>query len=256
MMSAKARPIARRLRTWVKGSGHSSYRVASVDVRDQFIQRVVAGGSFAEVGGLWGTVSEKISVAAKAGATSLTMIDAEQPEGELWTKFRDRLAGFGLKQYECISGDICEFGLQPDAPVYDVVHCSGVLYHHPNPMRMLEALRRITKKHLILTSAVTQEIVKNELGKYTVPSSGLIFVPALSDRDRQILAKYWTEKAGVEVCYGISEPVPHWDTSAFGPWWFLPTVTAMKAMATSCRFRIIDSGPFWNNNVPQCCWKR
>ncbi|MBV8902119.1 MAG: hypothetical protein JOZ22_00660, partial [Acidobacteriia bacterium] len=103
-------------------------------------------------------------------------------------------------------------------------------------------------KHLILTSAVTQETIQNKLGKYTVPPSGVIFVPALNERERQIIAKYWTEKAGVEVCYGISVPV-QWKISEFGPWWFLPTVTAMKAMVTCCRFRIIDSGPFWNNNA-------
>lgn len=219
-----------------------------MDLRDEFIKRVVPGQSFADVGGLWGTVNEKVSVAANAGAASLTMIDVAGLQGELWTKFHDRMKGLGLTEYLCTSGDICEFGFQPGTPVYDVVHCSGVLYHHPHPMRMMEALRRITKKHLILTSAVTQEVVKNKLGKYTVPPSGVVFVPALAERDRKILAKYWTEKAGVEVCYGISEPV-NWDTSVFDPWWFLPTATAVQAMATCCRFRVVDSGPTWNNNA-------
>jgi hypothetical protein len=223
-------------------------QLPSKDLRDEFIKRVVDGHSFADVGGLWGTLSEKISVAANAGAASLTIIDVAEPESELWSKFRDRLAGFGLTGYQCISGDICKFGFEPSAPVYDVVHCSGVLYHHPNPMRMLEALRLITKKYLILTSAVTQETIKNKLGTYTVPPSGVIFVPALNERHRQILAKYWTEKAGVKICYGISEPV-QWDLSNFDPWWFLPTAPAMLAMATCCRFRVLDSGPTWNNNA-------
>ena len=41
------------------------------DVRDTYIAQVVAGKSFADVGGLWGTVNEKVSVvvAANTGRT-------------------------------------------------------------------------------------------------------------------------------------------------------------------------------------------
>ena len=45
------------------------------DVRDTYIRQVVAGKSFADVGGLWGTVNEKVSVAHAYGARALTMID-------------------------------------------------------------------------------------------------------------------------------------------------------------------------------------
>ena len=37
------------------------------DVRDTYISQVVAGKSFADVGGLWGTVNEKVSVAHTHG---------------------------------------------------------------------------------------------------------------------------------------------------------------------------------------------
>jgi hypothetical protein len=233
-----------RIGSQVKEPQPTSY----VDLRDDFIRRVVAGHSFADVGGLWGTVNEKVSVAANAGAASVAMIDVAEPGAELWSKFRDRLAGLGLPECPCISGNICELSFSASRPVYDVVHCSGVLYHHPNPMLMIEALRRITKKHLILTSSVTQQTIRNELGTYTVPPSGVVFVPALNDSERQILAKYWAETARAGTCYGISEPA-RWDTSDFDPWWFLPTPTAMTAMATCCRFRVVDSGPHWNNNA-------
>ena len=37
------------------------------DVRDTYIRQVVAGKSFADIGGLWGTVNEKVSVAHTHG---------------------------------------------------------------------------------------------------------------------------------------------------------------------------------------------
>ena len=42
------------------------------DVRDTYISQVVAGKSFADVGGLWGTVNEKVSVAHAHGARGLS----------------------------------------------------------------------------------------------------------------------------------------------------------------------------------------
>ena len=44
------------------------------DVRDTYIGQLVAGKSFADVGGLWGTVNEKVSVAHTHAARTLTMI--------------------------------------------------------------------------------------------------------------------------------------------------------------------------------------
>ena len=41
------------------------------DIRDVFIRRVATGRSFVDVGALWGTVNEKVSVAKGAGATTM-----------------------------------------------------------------------------------------------------------------------------------------------------------------------------------------
>ncbi len=218
------------------------------DLRDDFIERVVKGRTFADVGGLWGTINEKVSVAARTQAASLAMIDISPSGGELWKQFRARLSSCGVESCECISSDVCAVASSAQAPRYDVVHCSGVLYHHPNPIFLLEALRRITGQYLILTSAVTQEHIANELGSYDVPPSGVIFVPALSAREREILWKYWRENAGAGGCYGISEPV-QWDSRNFGPWWWLPTPDAMLAMAKCVGFEVVESGKTWNGNA-------
>ena len=64
------------------------------DPRDAFIARVVRGKSFADVGGLWGTVNEKVSVAHAAGAASLAMVDISE-WGDRWNEFETRRRQLG-----------------------------------------------------------------------------------------------------------------------------------------------------------------
>ena len=51
------------------------------DYRDDFIARVVRGKSFVDVGGLWGTVSEKVSVAHAAGAAQREVMNVPRRFG-------------------------------------------------------------------------------------------------------------------------------------------------------------------------------
>lgn len=219
------------------------------DPRDVFIARVVEGRSFADVGGLWGTVNEKVSVAAKAGARrdGLGMIDISVPDSVLWPKFRERMAEQGVGKWRETIADISLYR----GEVYDVTHCSGVLYHHPNPMMILSGLRRATGRHLVLCSAVTQQRIENEQGVYEVPRSGAVYVPALNERERAVLAKYWSA-IGVGV-HGITEKSEYRvrDDNSFdaGPWWWLPTPDCMVAMAQSAGFRLVDQASLWNDNA-------
>jgi Methyltransferase domain len=212
------------------------------DARNSFIAQVVAGKTFADVGGLWGTVNEKVSVASKHRAAALAMIDITEEGGALWQAFEARMMDLGVRDYRCHATDICAVSdLQ-----FDVVHCSGVLYHHPNPHVLLDALRRATREHLILSSAVTQEVVENKHGTYRIPPSGVIFVPALTDEERKILGAYWTA-VGAEA-HGITHPA-HYKPSDFGPWWWLPTAHALQAMARVAGFEVIGEAPIWRRNA-------
>ena len=212
-----------------RAGGGSKLQQETMDVRDDLIREVVAGRSFVDVGGLWGTVNEKVSVAVAAGAESVTMLDITPPDTELWTLLHERLTNLGVNDYARISGDVNKLGNQEGFPAFDVVHCSGVLYHHPEPLHLIRSLRKITRRHLILTSAVTQERIENDLGVFQIAASGVLFVPALQENERKIVAKYWTEHAGA-VAWGITEPVK-WNLEDSAPWWYLPTAHAMTAMA-------------------------
>ena len=112
------------------------------DVRDTYIGQVVAGKSFADIGGLWGTVNEKVSVAHAHGARGLAMIDVSPTDSELWALFDERRRTLRLPAVECVSADILTLVEADPCPQFDVVHCSGVLYHMPEPMQFLRALRK------------------------------------------------------------------------------------------------------------------
>ncbi|MEG4301231.1 tetratricopeptide repeat protein [Microcoleus sp. D3_18a_C4] len=218
------------------------------DLRDRYIARVVKGKTFAEVGGLWGTVNEKVSVASKYGAVSLTMIDVSPASSHWWQDFHDRMTSLNIANYHCINQDITQIQLGDIGEPYDVVHCAGVLYHHPHPLQILVALRQITREHLIFTSAITQEVIDNELGRYEIPASGVMFVPALDDAERAILTAYWRPYINNHQLIGITEKAV-FDMNDFAPWWWLPTATALEAMCEVAGFKVLDKGLTWNNNA-------
>jgi hypothetical protein len=212
------------------------------DLRDEYLSRVVRGRTFADVGGLWGTVNEKVSVAHRLGATAVTMIDM-QPEGnEWWHRFHERMRSLDISGYQSICAQLDA----ASGATYDVVHCSGVLYHHPNPLGLLADLRAITRRHLVLTSAITPAHVSNDAGDVQIGASTALFVPALDDAQRRVLAVHW-KAAGAEVL-GITQAVDY-RLDDFGPWWWLPTVDALRAMVAACGLRIDDGGHTWNRNA-------
>jgi hypothetical protein len=211
-----------------------------------FLGRVVRGRTFADVGGLWGTVNEKVSVAHTLGAADLTMIDMIPADGELWETFRERIGGLGVPDCRRVSRTITDvssvLGLG-----FEVVHCSGVLYHHPNPLALLAALRAMTIRHLVLTSVIVPQVVSNEHGEYRLPRSGIIFLPALDEEERAILGHYYQQSSGA-VGAGLTTPYDY-SLLDLEPWWWLPTSEALRVMCQATGFLVRDSAHFWGGNA-------
>jgi 2-polyprenyl-3-methyl-5-hydroxy-6-metoxy-1,4-benzoquinol methylase len=218
------------------------------DPRDHFISRVARGRSFADVGGLYGTVSEKLSVAHSHGATDLTMIDIVPEGNELWQAFSDRMQQLGISGYETISKSILDLAESPDHPRYDVVHCTGVLYHMPDPIRLLSALRKITRKYLVLGSAVTATSISGNGETLNVPPAASLFIPALKEHERAILEGYWRPFVGSDAL-GLTREQKSWDMEDFAPWWWLPTVDCIRAMCESAGFDFEGGAHYWNDNA-------
>ena len=67
-----------------------------------------AGKTFAEVGGLWGTTNERASVAHRAGARDLTMVDLSPADSKWWPLFEARRIQFGVPPVRSVSGDVMQ----------------------------------------------------------------------------------------------------------------------------------------------------
>jgi hypothetical protein len=216
------------------------------DPRDLFVSSVVQGRSFADVGGLWGTVSEKVSVAHAAGAASLAMIDISSRD-DRWDEFDARRRSLGVPEVRTVRGDIQELvDAMPDLR-FDVVHCSGVLYHLPEPYRLLRALRRASNAHVVLASTVTATTIVNDAGRLEVPEGSALFVPALTPAERAIVGAHWRPYVG-DNALGLTRDVASWSLSDFGPWWWLPTPRALATMCETAGFRVRDQASFWDGN--------
>jgi hypothetical protein len=218
--------------------GRKPHQPSGADAKDEFIQRVSAGKSFCDVGGLWGTVGEKVSVAHAAGAARLAMVDVE-PEGtELWQSFDERMAAKGIAGVERISADINQ-GTFPDR--FDVVHCSGVIYHSPNPLQTLGALRRLAGEHLILGSVVVPNEIRNDAGSISFAAGQALFLPHVDEATLAVVRRHLDEP-GFQAL-GVNLPT-EWRADDYGPWWWLFTASVLRQLLAATGFVVVDEAPY------------
>lgn len=215
----------------------------SDDIRNDFIARVAPGKTFADVGPLWGTENEKMSVAWASGASDVTAVDIVPPGHELWDKLDDRLARVGSPGVKRLPSANLD-RIDTSAHSWDVVHCSGIIYHCPNPMHTLTQLRGLAAEWLILTSMVVPETFSSPSGTVTMrPGQGL-FIPALDAEAGQIASEFLTAN-GVIGATGVNVAVDEWDVTDYGPWWWLLSPSAVNALLVTAGFTIVDEGPSW-----------
>ncbi|MHB1058751.1 MAG: hypothetical protein ACYC0F_12820 [Rhodanobacter sp.] len=218
------------------------------DKKDAWITRLVPGKSFMDVGGLWGTRNEKVSVALKAGATRATMADIAPLDHSLWRDFDNHCVQLGVGGYDKVRLDIVEPGNDAESLRHDVVHCSGIIYHLPDPYRMLANLRRIAGERLIITSMVVPEHIENAAGSLDFPADRAAFVPSLTEQTRAIVAEHFRQ-AGVSVG-AITQPLDEawlWPDGNpnFGPWWWLMSPPFLRGVATVAGFIVEDECWSW-----------
>jgi hypothetical protein len=220
-----------------------------LDHRDEFIREVASGKSFLEVGGLWGAVNEKATVAHRAGATVIGALDIWPAESEWWLKFRERCAENGLLSVTQIIGSIDNPDVIEKVGSYDVVHCAGVLYHCPHPFFTLINLRTMTRDILILTSAVMPPVVENEFGRVVFPEDMAISVPAISENNRKVIDHYIRLAYGGGA-YGVNDAIDGWffsdATPNYGPWWWLWSAEYLNRIVPACGFEIVKTASQFN----------
>jgi hypothetical protein len=207
-------------------------------IRIRWISEAVPGKTFADVGGLWSTVNEQVTVAARAGASATTMIDVDTGE-DLWDLFRARTRELGVASTACIQGSIDDPEIVAQAGSFDVVHCSGVLYHCPEPLHTVRQLRAITRETLVLGTVTMPEEVSGGADSISVAPGSALFVPALTDSQRTVLGAWLSDVVGDVEVPGVSFPLgADWALDDYSPWWWLFTRDFVSAMLWIAGFEV------------------
>jgi Protein of unknown function (DUF1698) len=129
------------------------------------------GKSFADIGCMWAVNGYYSFLAERSRAKGVTAVDI-YPASEEFEQER-RATGSTIR---FIQGDINSEDTRRQMGVSDVVFCSGVLYHTPDPIGLLARLRGLCGETLLLGTELIPEMpgIRN----------AAVFYPYLSDRQR------------------------------------------------------------------------
>ena len=187
----------------------------------QLIVRHVPGRTFADVGCMWRVNGDYAFLAAARGATAVTGIDVNPATAE----FTARNASLG-EPVRFVQADLNDPAIH-EVGCFDVVFCSGVLYHVPDPVFSLTQLRRLCRETLILTTA--------SMPDGDVPNVAALLV-GLDAAERARLA-YPTrhEKRGLDSGFDPAR--------GYANWIWLPTPGCVRAMLTLAGFAVQEVHP-------------
>ncbi len=178
--------------------------------REDLIRAYAPGRTWLDAGCMWGIDGALAFAAEAAGARAVTGIDV-MPATATFAAERARRGS--TVRFVC--GDLHDATTLEEAGTHDVVWCSGVLYHAPNPLLTLERLRSVCRERLILATEALPEVPG-------VPGA-CVFYPALGDRARDAYAGVPGGRA-----LGVTE---RFDPAAgYGNWFWGITPSALRGM--------------------------
>jgi len=228
-----------------------------------WIQDRVRGKTFCDIGGIGvGAINERISTAVEAGASRSTMIDFRGFDHPDWKRFDEKMSEVGISQFDRIEkANLEDRGFPAMVGQYDIVHSTGILYHAPAPMLILDHLSKITRETMIVSTVIAPPVIENAAGRIDLTGSQWYFLPGINDRERRILQLYFSEKLGwtekkfndnIPVLNDESAHMPYvqWKVPSSGflwsgygdlsysPYWWMFTQQAFEAMIQMLRFRV------------------
>lgn len=176
-------------------------------------RRLAPGRSFADLGCMWNAHAAYLFSAEQHGAVAPLMAFDMLDATEQFHAYREALGS----KVHYTNGDILR--LDPEEHgVYDVVFCSGVLYHMADPMLMLHRVTGITGKTLVLgTHALEGD---EPIAKFYPHDS----YPELYPWE---ITTGMTREDRARIRYGD-----------WGPWWFVPTEGCVRQMLRCFGFEV------------------
>jgi SAM-dependent methyltransferase len=194
---------------------------------DAPLAEYVPGRTFADIGAVWNVHGKYSFLAEELGATAVTASDVSDVTAEYEAEHarRDSAVRF-------VRGDMHDPATLAEIGTHDVVWCSGVLYHCPNPLHSLECLRQITGSVLILITASVPELagIRNHC----------VFFPGLPERSRRAYdAAFDAATSGGGARLGLTTPFD--PSEGFGNWWWGLSPSAVESMLVATGFEVAET---------------
>jgi SAM-dependent methyltransferase len=194
---------------------------------DATLEEYAPGHSFVDVGALWDVHGATAFRAEELGATRVTAVDVSAPTPEFEAE-RERRGS----SVRFVHGDLHDPATIERIGPHEVVWCSGVLYHCPNPIHSIECLRQITQSVLVLISATIPELpgVRNHS----------VFFPALPERDRRAYDRAYNATSALDAeRAGLTTPFDA--AQGFANWWWGLSPSAIEAMLEASGFSVVET---------------
>jgi hypothetical protein len=166
------------MRAWLRAAWHFPRR-RDFDLwehRAALIRRLAPGKSFLDVGGMWNVHGRSSFLAEEAGAERVVLFDA-MPSTEQFEATRESRGS----SVTYVNGDLHDAAQIEELGRFDVVWCTGVVYHTPHPGLQVEHLGRMARERLVLGSQVIPEVPGLE--------QACVFYPGLSEDAREEFAR-------------------------------------------------------------------
>jgi SAM-dependent methyltransferase len=189
----------------------------------ELIARLVPGKSFVDIGCMWAIHGAWTFHAAESGATRVVGFDVNEATPE----FLERNAA---RRVEFVRGDVTQRDFAERLGAIDVVMCTAVLNHAPEPLQILQALRSVCRSHLILGVPTLPELEMPQ---------GAVFLPFLDQQQR----------AQVDAPLGFGGRKPGIDTPfdgarCYANWFWLFSQSCVRALVRTANFEIAEVHTF------------
>ena len=208
-------------RTWIATARARSVLGRARRPREELVRRFAAGRSFADIGCMWGVDGAISFLAEENGATAVTAVDLMPASAQFEAQRKRRSS-----KVRFVQGDLHDEKVIGVIGRHDLVWCSGVLYHAPNPLLTLASLREITGELLILATETIPEVPGF--------AQACVFLPGLSGEDRRLHA---SARPGISAA-GLSNAFE--PAQAYGTWWWGLSRSAVRGMLHASGFETLE----------------
>ncbi len=189
------------------------------DIKHELISKYTANKSFIDVGCMWGVHGYFSFLAEELGAKNVVAFDIYQATEEF-----ESVKSSKQSNVKFVQGDINSRDCINSLGKFEVVYCTGLLYHVPDPLYTLTRLREICSDVLILGTAVIPEMNGIE--------NAAVYYPYLSESQRKI----WELHQGSQLA--ITEPFD--PSQGYGNWIWGFSSSCLEAMIRSAGFSILE----------------